>query len=101
MNAVRKAIESMYKALCTVYEYQPVKDPDTKISVSQPVAVLTDQPCRLSFQTITDTSMHDGAGVPTQVIKLFLPPEIVINPGSKITVAQNGVSTDYQLSGKP
>lgn len=101
MNAVRKAIESMYKAQCTVYEYQSVQDADTKISDMQEVPVLTEQPCRLSFQTITDTSMIDGAGVPTQVIRLFLAPEIVIKPGCKIAITQNGRKTDYHLAGQP
>jgi len=90
----------MYKAQCTVYEYQSVQDTDTKISDMQEVPVLTEQPCRLSFQTITDTSMVDGAGVPSQVIKLFVAPEIVIKPGCKIVVTQNGRTINYRLAGQ-
>lgn len=101
VTAERLAIESLYKGRCAVYEYQSVKDPVTKITTKQEVLVLTDQPCRLSFKTITSTSPTDGAAVVTQIVKLFIAPEIAIKPGSKITVIQNGITTDYQSSGKP
>jgi hypothetical protein len=67
----------------------------------QEVQVFTDQPCRLSFKTITGTSPADGAAAVTQIVQLFIAPEIVIRPGSKITVTQNGITVDYQSSGKP
>ncbi|SDF61830.1 hypothetical protein [Sporomusa acidovorans] len=101
VNLVRKAIESMYAGVCTVYEYQSTKDPVTKISEQQEVAVLTDQPCRLSFKTITGTSSADGAAAVAQEVKLFIAPELTIKPGSKITVTQNNVTADYESSGKP
>lgn len=101
VNPVRKAIESLYRGRCTVYEYQSVKDPVTKITGHQEVAVLTDQPCRLSYKTISSTSPADGAAAVTQEIKLFIAPELNIKPGSKITVTQNGRTADYQSSGQP
>jgi hypothetical protein len=99
--AVRKAIESMYTGKCTVWKYQAVKNPVTKISSQDEVAVVTDQPCRLSFKNITTVSAADGAATVTQIVKLLLAPEVIIKPGSKITVTQNGITTDYQSSGKP
>ncbi|MDF2873332.1 MAG: hypothetical protein K0R22_15 [Sporomusa sp.] len=101
VSPTRKAIESLYKGKCTVYEYQSVQDPDTKISTQQEVAVLTDQPCRLSYKTIASTSSSDGAASVTQTVTLFIAPEIIIKPGSKITVVQNDVTADYQSSSKP
>jgi hypothetical protein len=101
VTAARKAIESQYTGKCTVYEYQSVTDPVTKITESGEVPVLVDQPCRLSFKTITATSPNDGAATVTQIVKLFIAPEIRINPGSKIAVTQNGVTSDYQSSGQP
>lgn len=101
VSATRKAIESLYKGSCTVYEYQSVIDPETKITSQQEVAVLTDQSCRLSYKTIASTSNSDGAAAVTQTVTLFIAPEISIKPGSKITVVQNGITADYQSSGKP
>lgn len=90
-----------YTGRCTVYEQQPVEDPDTGITEMEPVAVLIDQPCRLSFKTITTTSPADGAATVTQAVKLLIAPEVNMKPGSQITVTQNGVTADYESSGQP
>ena len=97
---VRAAIERLYKGKCTIAEFQPVKDPVTKVTSKQEVNVLTDQPCRLSFKNISSTSAGDAATV-NQIVTLFIAPEIVIKAGSKITVTQNGVTTAYTRSGQP
>lgn len=97
----RKAIESLYQGKCTVFEYQSVKDPITKITSQQEIAVLIDQSCRLSFKTINSTFQSDGAAIITQAVTLFIAPEIEIKPGSKLTVTQNNITNDYQSSGKP
>jgi hypothetical protein len=101
VSAQRKAIESMYKGKCSISEYQSFKDPITKITSPQEVSVLTDQTCRLSFKTINSISNSDGAAIVTQSVTLFIAPEISIKPGSKITVTQNGITADYESSGKP
>lgn len=96
---VRKAIESLYKGKCTITEYQSVKDPVTKVTSKQEVDVLTDQPCRLSFKNISSSSAGDAATI-NQIVTLFIAPEIVIKPGSKVTVTQNGITNVYQRSGQ-
>ncbi|WP_312340248.1 hypothetical protein [Anaerospora hongkongensis] len=101
VSPTRKGLESLYKGKCTVFEYQSVQDPDTKITTQQEVDVLTDQPCRLSYKTVASTSNSDGAAAITQTVTLFIAPEIIIKPGSKITIIQNDVTADYQSSGKP
>jgi hypothetical protein len=101
MVTARKAIESLYIGRCSVYEYQSVTDPVTKIAEPGEVPVLTNQSCRLSFKTISSVSSDNGAAPVTQIVKLFIAPEIVIKPGSKITVTQNSVTADYQSSGQP
>lgn len=97
----RKAIESMYDGVCMVIEFGKVKDPVTKVTGSGEVVVLEGQPCRLSFSTLPTTSQTDTVANLTQSIKLFLAPGIVIKPGSKITVIQNGRTTVYKNSGEP
>lgn len=98
---VRAAIESMYKSKCNVAEYKSIKNPVTKITSKQEVVTLENQPCRLSFKNITSTSVSDGAATVSQVIKLFISPDIKVNAGSKITVTQNGITTAYKSSGQP
>jgi len=101
VSAKRKAIERLYIGTCTISEYQPVTDPVSKITKHQPVEVLTDQPCKLSFERINSINESETAAVVTQGVKLFIAPEVIIKPGSRITVTQNGATTDYQNSGEP
>ncbi|NYV67273.1 hypothetical protein HYI36_18540 [Bacillus sp. Gen3] len=101
VNAVRKAIESQYKGICTITEYQSYKDPVTKRTSHREVDVLINQPCKLSFKTISSTGENDHVGTVEQVVKLFIAPEISIKAGSKITVTQNGKTNEYSQSGVP
>lgn len=97
----RKAIELLYEHNCTVVEYQKVKDPVTKITGFEEVIVIPTQLCKLSYSTIRSTTQTESAGVISQVIKLFISPEVIIKPGSKIIVAHNGITESYKNSGVP
>jgi hypothetical protein len=97
----RKAIESLYNGTCTITEYQKVKKAN-KTTAFEEVVVLENQPCRLSIQTANNTNQTEtGAFALTQIVKLFIAPEIKVKPGSKLTITQNQVSTEYKSSGKP
>ena len=97
---VRKAIESLYKGVCTVYQYESVVDPITKRTSLVEVASYVDQPCRLSHSNKTSAKESDTASTVTQTITLFVAPELVINAGAKITVTQNNVTKTYVASGQ-
>lgn len=97
---VRKAIESMYKGVCTIIEFKGIKDPITKITTHNEVVVLENQPCRLSYKTVTSTT-QTTIPIETQTIKLFIAPDVVIKPGSKLVVTQNGKSMEFSRSGEP
>lgn len=97
----RKAIESMYDGTCTIIERQKVKLPN-KSTGFKDIVVLEDIPCRLSFKTITNTNQTEtGASAVVQVTKVFIAPEIQVKPGSKLTITQNDVTTEYKSSGQP
>lgn len=98
--AVRKAIEMTYDGKCTITEHQKVQKPN-KSTGFQDVVVLSDQPCKLSFSKITNTSQGETAAMVIQTAKVLLAPEIQIKTGSKLTVTQNGVTTEYSKSGEP
>lgn len=100
-EAARKAQESLYSGVMTVTEHQKMRDDVSKLTDYEDVKVLENQPCRLSFQTLKQASSSESAVAVTQVIKLFLSPDIVIRPGSRITVTQDGVTADYAYSGIP
>ena len=65
------------------------------------IAVIEDQPCKLSFEKLNAVVQTETAAAIAQGLKLFLAPEIHINGGSKIVVTQNGVTGEYSTSGEP
>lgn len=97
----RKAIEATYFGVVTVTEHQKVKDERSKLTSDKLVIVLENQPCRLSFEKLQTAIQSDSAATVTQITKLFLSPDITIKPGSKMTVTQDNVTTDYTCSGVP
>ena len=100
-QAARKAIESTYFGTVTVTEHQKVKDEGSKIAGFQDVVVLENQPCKLSFEKLQSAIQSNSAAAIIQITKLFVSPEITIKAGSKITVSQDGVTTETTCSGIP
>ncbi|MPM91906.1 hypothetical protein SDC9_139040 [bioreactor metagenome] len=97
---VRKAIESMYIGKCTITEYQSYKK-ENKSTGHQEVVILENQPCKLSFSKITNANQGEAAAMVVQTAKVMIAPEIKIKPGSKLTITQNGITTEYKNSGEP
>ena len=95
----RKAIESLYNGKCSITEYQKIKKENGSTGF-QETTVIENQPCRISFKTVTSAKEGTMNQSIMQVIKLFLAPEITVKTGSKITVTQNGTTTAYKSSGK-
>jgi hypothetical protein len=101
VKKARKAVESLYVGTCTITEHQKVKKENKSIGFED-VVVLENQPCRISFQSTNTTSANEnGASAVIQTVKLFIAPEVKIKPGSKITITQNNVTTEYKNSGEP
>lgn len=97
----RKAIESLYDGVCTITEYQKVKKANKSTGFAD-VVVLENQPCRLSYSTIKSTDQTETvASAVVQSTKVFLAPEIKVKTGSKLTITQNGVTTEFKNSGEP
>lgn len=98
--ATRKAIESTYIGQCTITEHQKVKKENGSTTFKE-VVVLSEKPCKLSFEKIANNNQTNSAAILIQTTKLFIAPEIQIKPGSKIKVVQNNVTTEYKSSGEP
>lgn len=100
-KAARRAQEATYEGICTIYEYRDVTDEKTKLSSEEEIAVIENQPCKLSFEKLNSVVQTETAAVQAQGVKLFLAPEIVVSSNSKIVVTQNGVTDEYSASGIP
>lgn len=96
----RRAVETLYTASCTVVEYQKYIQ-NNKSTGRREVTVAEGLPCRLSYRRKASAGQTDGGAVLGQEITVLMAPEIVIRPGSKLVITQNGVTDVYQCSGKP
>ena len=94
-------LATLWSGKCTIYEYHDITDPFTKQTIQREVAVLEDEPCRLSYRHEQATNIQSGAAVVSQSIKLIIRPDLVIKAGSVIEVTQHGVTCKYKGSGQP
>lgn len=99
----RKAVESQYKGVCTIYEHAEIEDPDTGETIPSPgpVPVHENVPCKLSKKTIAAADGGEVANTIKYEPVLFISPDIEVKSGSKIVVTQHGVTREYVKSGEP
>ena len=102
---VRKAIESRYEATCSIYVFKDVFDEDTKQTKRERVALIENQPCRLSYQTQAFASLvstqTDGVPSAYQSSKIFMAPEIDVPENSEIEVNWKGRTLRFKRSSVP
>ena len=96
----KKAIQSLWDGRATITVREGVLDERT--GRTEPVERVTasELPCRISFATVKSTEPDEEAARVAQTVTLYIDPDLVIPEGSKITVTQNQVTTDYERSGK-
>lgn len=94
-------LATLWTGRATIYEYEDITNPITHQTTQQEAVVLKDEPCRMSYNHEQATNMQSGAAVVSQSIRLFIRPDLVINPGSVIEITQHGVTQKYKGSGSP
>ena len=82
-GAARKIVEATYFGTLTVMEMKKVKGEKSKLTKIEPVVVLENQPCRLSFETLKAAVQSESAASVTQITKLFVSPDVLLKAGSK------------------
>lgn len=85
----------------TISEYKEKTDPETFQTTHELVPVVTDEPCRLSHQQETTVNVDNGAPYVSQIITLFIRPDLTIKEGSVIEITQHGVTNKYKRASKP
>lgn len=99
----RKALEWLWKDRCTIYLQKKVTDPQTKLTDFVESPLLENQPCKLSFETLSENK-GDPVAIKTQSVKLFLSSDVEIPAGCKIVVRRfNDLQREfvYSKSGEP
>ena len=98
LEKAKKAIQSLWTGVCNIFGFKDVED-KYGATIHTEVTLFENLPCRLSFKNISQTSQTESFAVSSQVVKLFITPEVYVPPGSVIEVTQNGVTRKYKHSG--
>jgi hypothetical protein len=102
----KNPLSILWTGRVTIYEYQDVTSLETFQTTQELVAVVTDEPCRVSFgerayQYGSPVTIEHGAPSIMQTITLFIRPDLDIKAGSVIEVTQNNVTTKYKRASQP
>lgn len=99
--AYQKAVRSLWNGRATVTVREGVFNPANGRTEPVERVLAEDIPCRVSHRTIKSTETSEAANTVAQSVTLYIDPSVDIPEGSKVTVAQNGVTRDYERSGTP
>ena len=103
---VKNPLSILWIGRATIYEYQDVTNPETYQTTQQLKAIVTDEPCRVSYGQAAysrggTVDINNGVPYATQSIVLFIRPDVSIKEGSVIEVTQHNVTTKYKRASKP
>lgn len=98
---MKNPLAILWKGNATISEYKEETDPETYQTSHKLVPIVVDEPCRVSYRQEPSTNITTGAAQLTQIIMLFIRPDIDIKAGSVIEVTQHGRTLKYKRSSKP
>ena len=94
--------ELLYDCKCDIIEYQKIQKQNKATGYSE-VKIKEQIPCGISYEKISTISVVDvNANKKMLSTKLFISPDIIIKPGSKIVVTNSLEQIkEYKSSGEP
>jgi len=95
------AVKSLWEGKCTVTVRENKTNEANGRTEAKEVDLCTNEPCRISFDTVQVTEPSNGAAQTKQTVTLFIDPAVSLPAGSKITVTQKGATGVYEQSGVP
>lgn len=98
LKQAREAIQSMWTGICNIFGFKDTEDKYGATNLAE-VTLFENLPCRLSFKNISQTNQTESFAVSSQVVKLFIAPDVYVPPGSVVEVTQNGITRKYKHSG--
>lgn len=100
LKARRKAVESLYCGVMTVYEHVPEENPATGITDNEPlVKTLEGVPCRLCLQSTSPATENEPARA-DRGMRVMLAPEVDLPAGAVIEIEQHGKTARYTRAGR-
>lgn len=98
LKQAREAIQSLWTGVCNIFGFEKSKNKYGTV-VTEVKELCKNIPCRLSFKNISQTEQTENMANTSQVVKLFIAPEVYVPPGCIIEVTQNNVTRKYKHSG--
>lgn len=98
--AHRKAIESLYDSIATIYSVTSGRNQQTGQTVIASTVLYHDKACRVSSKTDNQATSNELHKNKKQIVRLFISPDLSIPVGAKIDVVKNNVVTKYVNAGK-
>lgn len=98
--AHKKAVQSLWVGKATITVLDGVLNPANGRTEPQERILAADIRCRISHKSVVSTEPNEEAAQVAQSVVLYIDPSVDIPEGSKITVTQNGMTRDYERSGK-
>ena len=95
------AVKSLWEGKCTVTVRENKTNEANGRTEAKEVDLCTNEPCRISFDTVQVTEPSNGAAQTKQTVTLFIDPAVSLPAGSKITATQKGTTGVYEQSGVP
>ena len=99
IKTARDRIEATYECTCDIVNNREITKTNG-VNAFEEFLVYQDIPCKLSFKTIAANSQEQNMSLVTQIVKLFINPDVKIEPGSKIIIKKGTNITEYKHSGE-
>lgn len=95
----KRAIESLYADTCVITTERDTVDPETGI-VKTARVTSQEYPCRVSYKNLP-TASSNGIPMMSQIVTLFLNPDIVVPAGADVDVIRQGRTLHFKSAGVP
>ena len=95
------AIRSIWCDRCTVSVVKNSKKTGSAFTKQTPTVLFSNEPCRLSHDSVTIPNTAESAASTYQQTVLIIDKRLDIPAGSRITVTHEGVTRNYERSGVP
>ena len=96
----KKALMLLWTDTFSVVEYPDYTKPNGSTGFEEAI-VLENEPCKLSFSSLSAVNQSETSAAIVQSTKLFCDKAIEIKAGSKIIVNRDGRTFEYKQSGEP
>lgn len=97
----RNTLDNAYDGKVTFIKSEKIRKPDGSTTFED-VEYIKDEPCRLSFREmnyVVPTLQMSNRVI--DIIKIYMRPEPIVEPGSRCVVTQNGFTRTYKCAGSP